>query len=163
MLKQIKEIIIKVLYVLILLYLLIFIPVFWGYKPLVVISGSMEPVLKVGGILYYKEYNIKSFKEGDILVYKSNKHIISHRIVNKNNNSFITKGDANKGVDRKKVYNKQIIGKGTNFSLPYIGYYGDFIYRHKYILLISILFIIIDYLNEYTTLKKEGIEYKKNN
>ena len=146
MLNKIKEILIRILYILILIYLIIFIPIFWGYKPLVVISGSKEPILKVGGILYYENYNINEFKEGDILVYKTKKHIISHRILKINNNNFITKGDANEKVDRKSVNYNQILGKGTNFSIPYIGYYGDYIYHHKYLLFISIIFIIIDYL-----------------
>ena len=47
MLLKIKNIIISFVYVLVLIYLLIFIPSFWGHKPLVVISGSMEPTLKV--------------------------------------------------------------------------------------------------------------------
>ena len=163
MLNKIKEIIIKILYVLILLYLIIFVPIFWGYKPLVVISGSMEPILKVGGILYYEKYDINDFKKGDILVYKTKKHIVSHRVVKRVNNGFITKGDANKTIDRKVVKSTQILGKGTNFSIPYIGYYGDYIYHHKILLFGSTLFIIIDYINEYIILKKEGSKYKKNN
>lgn len=163
MLNKIKEIIIKILYLLILLYLIIFVPIFWGYKPLVVISGSMEPILKVGGILYYEKYDINDFKKGDILVYKTKKHIVSHRVVKRVNNGFITKGDANKTIDRKVVKSTQILGKGTNFSIPYIGYYGDYIYHHKILLFGSTLFIIIDYINEYIILKKEGSKYKKNN
>lgn len=158
MLRIIENIIVKILYVLILLYLIIFIPVFWGYKPLVIISGSMEPILKVGGILYYEDYNINEFKKDDILVFKTKYHIISHRIIDKENNSFITKGDANKSIDKNKVRINQILGKGTNFSIPYIGYYADFIYHHKYLLFISVLFIIFDYLND-STLKKEGSKY----
>ena len=50
MIRKIKDIVLKIIYILITIYLLIFIPSFWGHKPLVVISGSMEPVLKVGGI-----------------------------------------------------------------------------------------------------------------
>ena len=34
--------------------------------------------------------------------------------------------------------------KGTNWSIPYIGYYADFIYTHKYLLFISIFLIVID-------------------
>jgi len=162
MLIKIKELLIRILYLLILLYLIIFIPIFWGYKPLVVISGSMEPILKVGGILYYEKYDINDFHKGDILVYKTKKHIISHRIIKRVNNGFITKGDANENNDRNIVRYKQILGKGTNFSIPYIGYYGDYIYHHKYLLFGSTLFIIIDYLNDYIKYKKEGSKYKKN-
>lgn len=163
MFNKIKEVLIRILYLLILIYLIIFVPVFWGYKPLVVISGSMEPILKVGGILYYENYNINDFNKGDILVYKTKKHIISHRIVKRVNNGFITKGDANKTSDRRIVKTNQILGKGTNFSIPLIGYYGDYIYHHKYLLFGSTLFTIIDYLNEYIKLRKEGSKYKKNN
>ena len=88
MFNKIKELLIRILYLLILIYLIIFVPVFWGYKPLVVISGSMEPILKVGGILYYENYNINDFNKGDILVYKTKKHIISHRIVNSCSSCF---------------------------------------------------------------------------
>ena len=66
----IKEIFIKVLYILLLIYLSIFIPVLWGYKPLVIISGSMEPILKVGGILYYKEIELDEYTTEDIVVFK---------------------------------------------------------------------------------------------
>ena len=160
MLRIIENIIVKILYFLILLYSIIFVPIFWGYKPLVIISGSMEPILKVGGILYYEEYNINDFKKDDILVFKTKYHIISHRIINREDNSFVTKGDANENIDKNKVRINQILGKGTNFSIPYIGYYADFIYHHKYLLFISVLFIIFDYLND-STLKKEGSKYKK--
>ena len=163
MLNKIKELIIKILYILILLYLIIFVPVFWGFKPLVVISGSMEPILKVGGILYYENYDINDFNKGDVLVYKTKKHIISHRIVKRVNTGFITKGDANKSNYRRVLKSTQILGKVTNFSIPYIGYYGDYIYHHKFLLFGSTLFIIIDYLNEYIKLKKEGSKYKKTN
>ena len=70
-----KNIIIKLLYILISIYLIIFIPSIWGEKPLVILSGSMEPILKVGGILYYKEENINDFNEGDVLVYQLNDKI----------------------------------------------------------------------------------------
>ena len=85
-----KNIIFKVFYILIIIYLIIFIPVLWGKRPLVVISGSMEPILKVGGILYYEKINLDDFKKDDILVYQLNEHIVSHRIVNINEYGFET-------------------------------------------------------------------------
>lgn len=141
-----KNIIIKLLYILISIYLIIFIPSIWGEKPLVILSGSMEPILKVGGILYYREENINDFNEGDVLVYQLNDHIISHRIVKVLDDSFITKGDNNKSIDTYEVLNYQILGKGTNWSIPYIGYYADFIYNHKYLLVIAVGLIFMDIL-----------------
>ncbi len=154
MLLKLKENIFKLLYILILIYLLIFVPSFFGHKPLVVVSGSMQPVLKVGGILYYEETNIKDFKKDDILVFELNDHTISHRIVDIKDDYFITKGDANSSVDSYEVYHSQVIGKGTNWSIPYLGYYADFIYTHKYLLFLSIILIITDLCNDYYKNKK---------
>lgn len=158
MLIKIKNCVIRILYVLLSVYLLVFIPSFFGHKPLVVISGSMEPILKVGGVLYYHEQNLDKFKNDDILVYKTEKHIISHRIVDKTESGFITKGDANKSIDINEVNNSQVLGKGTNWSIPFIGYYVDYIYHHKYLLFISVFTIIADLGHDtYKKLKEEKV------
>lgn len=148
MLVKIKDFIFRIVYILLIIYLLIFVPSLWGQKPLVVISGSMEPTLKVGGILYYEKINIDEFDEGDILVYQTKEHIISHRIMDINENGFITKGDINNSVDNYLVSDDQILGKGTNWSIPFIGYYADYIYSHKYLLYISLGIIIVDLCND---------------
>lgn len=140
----IKQIFLSTLYILLLLYLVIFIPTLWGYKPLVIISGSMEPILKVGGILYYKEIDTQDYKINDIVVFKSTKYLISHRIVEITNDGFITKGDANKNIDSNKVYFNKALGIGTNWSIPYIGYYADFIYKNKWILVIILIILIVN-------------------
>ncbi len=163
MLMKIKNFILRILYFLIIIYLLIFVPSIWGYKPLVVMSGSMEPTLQVGGILYYHELNLEDFENGDILVYSTKEHIISHRLVDKTGDGFITKGDNNNTVDSSLVNDNQVLGKGTNWSIPFIGYYADYIYNHKYILFISVVIIIIDLcLDTYKAKKeKEGVFNEK--
>lgn len=163
MLIKIKNFIFSILYVLVIIYLLIFVPSLWGQKPLVVISGSMEPTLQVGGLLYYHEEDLNNFKKDDILVYKSRNHIISHRVVEKLNDGFITKGDANKSYDPDMIENSRVLGKGTNWSIPYLGLYADFIYTHKYLLFISIAILLIDLCYDYyiTHKKKVGNEYEK--
>lgn len=148
MLVKIKDFIFRIIYILLIIYLLIFVPSLWGQKPLVVISGSMEPTLKVGGILYYEKIDINELDEGDILVYQTKEHIISHRIVDITENGFITKGDINNSVDNYLVSDEQVLGKGTNWSIPFIGYYADYIYSHKYLLYISLGVIIVDLCND---------------
>lgn len=152
-----KNVVYGILYFLTTLYLIIFIPILWGKKPLVVISGSMEPILKVGGILYYEQINIDDFKVDDILVYQLNDHIVSHRILKIDKDGFITKGDNNSSVDSYVVYKDNIIGKGTNWSIPYIGYYADFIYNHKYLLLIIVGFIVLLDVNNRRDVNEKNI------
>ena len=153
--KFLKEIFIKIIYLFLLMYLIIFIPKLFGYNPLVVISGSMEPTLKVGGLLYYEEIDINDFKEKDILVYELKDHIISHRVIEHLDNGFITKGDANNSYDSSIVSDNQVLGRGTNWSIPLLGYYADFIFRHKYILKILLSIGIIDLFVDYLIKRKE--------
>lgn len=153
--RFLKEIFIKIIYLFLLMYLIIFIPKLFGYNPLVVISGSMEPTLKVGGLLYYEEIDINDFKEKDILVYELKDHIISHRVVEHLDNGFITKGDANNSYDSSIVNDNQVLGRGTNWSIPLLGYYADFIFRHKYILKILLSIGIIDLFVDYLIKRKE--------
>ena len=153
-----KNIIFKVFYILIIIYLIIFITVLWGKRPLVIISGSMEPILKVGGILYYEKINLDDFKKDDILVYQLNEHIVSHRIVNINEYGFETKGDNNNSNDSYIVDKNNVIGRGNNWSIPYIGYYADFIYNHKYLL---IVIIILSYFNIWFNSKKDKKDYEE--
>lgn len=157
MLVKVKNFIFGIVYILLIIYLLIFVPSFFGHKPLVVVSGSMEPVLKVGSILYYQQVDIEEFDEGDILVYQSKDHTISHRIVDINEDGFITKGDKNNAVDSEIVNSNQIIGKGTNWSIPFIGYYADYIYSHKYLLFASLAIIIVDLCNDYYIERKKKV------
>lgn len=153
-----KNIIFKVFYILIIIYLIIFIPVLWGKRPLVIISGSMEPILKVGGILYYEKIHLDDFKKDDILVYQLNEHIVSHRIVNINEYGFETKGDNNISNDSYIVDKNNVIGRGNNWSIPYIGYYADFIYNHKYLL---IVIIILSYFNIWFNSRKDKKGYEE--
>ena len=153
-----KNIIFKVFYILIIIYLIIFIPVLWGKRPLVIISGSMEPILKVGGILYYEKINLDDFKKDDILVYQLNEHIVSHRIVNIDEYGFETKGDNNNSNDSYIVDKNNVIGRGNNWSIPYIGYYADFIYNHKYLLIVM---IILSYFNIWFNSKKDKKDYEE--
>lgn len=161
MLGIIRKCLFKIIYILVIIYLLIFIPTIWGQKPLVVISGSMEPTLKVGGILYYHDKNYEEFNKGDILIYKLDDHIISHRIYDIIENGIITKGDANSTYDNLLVNENQILGIGTNWSIPLIGYYADFVYRHKFLLVFSFIVVLVDILCEKSRIRKEGNECEK--
>lgn len=149
MIRKIKDFILRIIYILVIIYLITFIPCLWGHKPLVVISGSMEPTLKVGSLLYYHKEDLDSFNKNDILVYKTKHHIVSHRIVEISEDGFITKGDANRTIDSNQVYEEQVLGKGVNWCIPYLGYYTDFIYHHKYLIYMSILLLVIDLCNDF--------------
>lgn len=73
-------------------------------------SNSMYPVLKKGDIILIKRYN--NYKNGDIITYaEDSNYLVTHRIIEKNNNSFKTKGDNNDSEDDKTIKLKNIKGK----------------------------------------------------
>ena len=76
------------------------IPSIFGYKPFIVLSGSMESQLNKGDLAIVKEVDIKFLKENDIIAFRDTEnHVVTHCIVNviRDNGKveFITKGDNN--------------------------------------------------------------------
>jgi len=115
------------------------IPVIGGYKPLMVLGGSMEPTIKIGSIVLIKQIDPSMIKAGDIITYKTSgqseigrndkKALTTHRVIkvhkSKRHLSFETKGDANKTPDTSRVSENHILGKAT-LSLPYLAYPSKF-------------------------------------
>lgn len=91
-----------------------------------VISGSMKPTIQVGGIIGIIPQAENSYQTGDIIAFRSNKGVITHRIAEvltkeSESKQFITKGDANPVADPEPIPSKSVLGK-VAFSLPYLGY-----------------------------------------
>ena len=57
------------------------VPDFFGYKPFIVLSGSMEPSIMTGDMVFVKETDPDSLKVGDVIAYKSGSAVVTHRIV----------------------------------------------------------------------------------
>lgn len=105
--------------------LLLLLPGLFGARPYVVYSGSMEPEIPTGAVVFIKEEDF-SPKIGDIITFHNGDTVVTHRIVKKENSIFITKGDANKTADPVPVKASQIIGRVV-FYLPYLGYVIHFL------------------------------------
>ena len=101
-------------------------PIPGNYKLYVVQSGSMQPVIKMGSVVFVKP--VENYQKDDIITFadsKNPKNPITHRIVEikkeGETTSFVTKGDSNNASDTKEVAIGDVIGK-VLFSLPFIGY-----------------------------------------
>ena len=64
----------------------------------IVMSGSMEPTLKTGGIVFTDTKRTEP-SVGDIVTFRNAQGKVSHRVVAKQKQSYITKGDANNKED----------------------------------------------------------------
>lgn len=72
-------------------------PMPFGVGISVVLSGSMEPTLKVNDLVIIKEADVYAI--GDIIVYQSVSDLIIHRIVDLADGHVWTQGDANNVMD----------------------------------------------------------------
>lgn len=90
------------------------VPSFFGWKPFIVLSGSMESEISVGDIVVVKEVDTSKLKKGDIIAFKQNEVVITHRIDEIKNEDgitkYITKGDNNNTQDKGYVLPEQIEG-----------------------------------------------------
>jgi len=133
-----------VFYVLIGIYILVSLPILFGYKPLVVLSGSMKPQFQTGSLIYYQDYDGQVLKIGDIITYKDvNNNIVSHRIVKVNKDNYILRGDNNNTNDLNPVTKDQIIGIDSNVSIRLVGYYVYFVNKYLVSLLIVTIMVLV--------------------
>ena len=83
------------------------IPGFFGYKPFIVLSGSMKPEINSGDLVLTKEIEPEKLEKGDIISFREGEIVVTHRIVDivdeKDEKGFITKGDNNESKDLKIV------------------------------------------------------------
>lgn len=98
--------------------------------PSVIATGSMEPMIKPGDVILVKKVfnmdDINALKVGDVIQFKRDSILISHRIIDIANDEkeglyFKTKGDNNSSADTDPVKPQDI--KGTIvYTVPKVGW-----------------------------------------
>ena len=141
------------------------IPAFFGWKPFIVLSGSMESEIYAGDIAVVKED--KDYKKGDIIAFKTDDEIvITHRIVDvieeNGEVKYITKGDNNNTEDSGYVKPEQIEGI-YQFNISRLGNLAMFVQTPiGVIVCLSIPLMILALLQVAETRKsKEYFENKR--
>ena len=85
----------------------------FGNKPAVIVSGSMEPTIKTGALVLIHFYDFGDCGVGDIITYyhPGFKELVTHRVVEKGEDYYWTKGDANVARDSISVIEDNFYGK----------------------------------------------------
>lgn len=103
---------------------LLVLPGIFSFQMFHVISGSMEPAVPVGSLIYVHECEPEDMEEKDIIAYYGmpDGGIITHRVVKNNvvSGTFTTKGDANDGEDPMPIPYDNFIGR-VSLVVPYMG------------------------------------------
>ena len=134
-----------------------------GIKTFVIISGSMEPELKIGDIVIIQKCEKSDLKEGDIISYRSGQSIITHRInkiIQKNDSiQYETKGDNNNISDRTYVKFDDIEGK----LVQKVSNVGNIVLllKNKVVIIIVLLIFYILYIHNINVEEKRLLRKEK--
>lgn len=135
----------------------------FGYKACIITSSSMEPSIYYGDVVVIKECKEKELQTGDVITFKQNQEVVTHRILKIEENqqngekTYITKGDNNNTEDTEKITYAKIEGKCV-LTIPHLGKI-ILALDNKIIVLIIILIILI--LSFYKIQKYEKIENRR--
>lgn len=140
-------------------------PDLFGYKFFNVVSGSMNPQLEIGDIVFSKEIEEKHIKKGDIITFKQKNAIITHRvediIIENEKIYYQTKGDNNNSKDESLVQYKDIEGIYV-FKIPKIGIFINKIQNTTIMfIVIIVLYIIYKIMKEKDDRKNARHEKRK--
>ena len=99
-----------------------------GYRAFVVMSASMEPLIRTGSLIITQRVNPHTLKENDVVTFirpDNTKEFITHRIVSVSKPDsiplFKTKGDNNESADTWTLVGGGVVGK-VHYTIPHLGY-----------------------------------------
>lgn len=101
-------------------------PTVFGYCMAGVVSGSMEPEIRVGDLIVTRSQ--VTYAQGDIILFyePGSGSYITHRILLSSGGQYVTKGDANDTEDRFRVTDASVVGKVVAVC-PGFGYVVGFL------------------------------------
>lgn len=104
------------------------VPLAFGYHSFTVLSGSMEPTISTGDVIVVKTISPLDAKVGDVVSFRDPENaarLLSHRVtemhVGPQGVAFVTRGDANTGVERWQIARNGTIGR-VEYHVPKLGY-----------------------------------------
>ena len=136
-----------------------------------IVSESMEPTFYKDDLVVVKKCNIEKLQKNDIITFRQDDRIISHRIIGitkeKGEIRFITKGDNNDVQDQELVEIQDVYGK-VLFSIKKVGKIVHYIQNARgfinIVMFIVILYVLIslrDNQKNSRKIKRKKYEIKK--
>ena len=102
-------------------------PRLMGYEAYAIVSGSMEPAIPTGSLVYAKAAEPEDLEPGDVIVFYGgfgSEAVITHRLVENDREAreLVTKGDANEANDVAPIPYSDLLGR-VEKSVPVLGYF----------------------------------------
>lgn len=114
----------------------------FGYTIMQVVSGSMADTINIKDIIIVKITN--QVNKGDIVTFQNENILITHRIIEIENDTVTTKGDANNTKDTP-IKKQDIIGKVV-FIIPNVGIWQKVFTTPKVIISGTITLILMYFI-----------------
>jgi len=109
-----------------------------GVRSYTILTGSMEPKIMPGDLAMVKSVDTDKVQVDDVITFKYDGNTVTHRIIEKEDKGFITKGDNNNVEDREIVSKDDVIGKVIIF-IPKLGYVVAFLSKPIVIVLVLVM------------------------
>lgn len=148
------------------------VPNVFGYKPFIVLSGSMETKIHVGDLIITKMIDPSTLEIDDVIAFRDEENTVTtHRIIDIVEHDgvkyFVTKGDNNTSQDQNLVEFSDVEGEYVA-RIPYVGTILNEIAKPTNVIIIvmgiTIIFILL-FAKSNNKLKseeeKEFLEYKR--
>lgn len=145
------------------------VPNILGYKPFIVLSGSMETKIRIGDLIITKIIDPSSLKVDDVIAFRDEENTVTtHRIIDiiekDGTNYFVTKGDNNSSQDRYLVKYKDIEGIYIT-RIPGVGQALNELSKPTTMIIvilgITIIFILLFSISNKKLRRKEQEEYRR--
>lgn len=143
------------------------VPDVFGYKPMIVLSGSMETSIHTGDLVFVKMVDTTTLKENDVIAFRNEEDTVTtHRIVEivyeNGKQYFKTKGDANNVEDMNLVEMEDVEGIYIG-RLAGVGNFLMFLQKPIGLFTVLLVILVIGLIWLYIVNKKDEKEYRKEN
>lgn len=136
-----------------------------------IVSESMEPIFYKDDLAIVQKSKLEELKKGDVITFKQEDRIISHRIYDitkeKGKVKFITKGDNNEVQDVKLVEFQDVYGK-VLFTIPKLGKVVHYVQNSRgfiniliFVIILYVLISLKDKQKNTRKIKRKKYELKK--
>jgi signal peptidase I len=106
-------------------------------------TGSMEPSISAGDAIIVEEAPYDSLAVGDVVTFHRGDELVTHQIIGKDNNSFITKGTANNYHDDPmgpEEYCAKLV-----LVLPKVGWVLNYLSKPLELFLLTLFLLVLIY------------------
>ena len=141
------------------------VPDIFGYKPMIVLSGSMETAIHTGDLVFVKMIDTTTLKKDDVIAFRNEEDTVTtHRIVDivfeDGKQYFKTKGDANSAKDVNLVTMEDVEGLYVA-RIAGAGNFLMFMQKPIGLFIVLLVILVVGLLWLYFVTRRDDKKYRK--